>query len=451
MVFFTLLPIKLFYLFIKNNDLVFIYFVIRLTFFLIGFFSLIVFYRIIDQIFSNKILSFVAGFLYIFSPVGFSFFYFIHPETTGSLFLFLGILFFLKFVNNPDNSNNYFTSVVCLVLSSLSKQIFFFISIPVLVLFLHIYCLEKNKKYFEFLFSKEFLNIFLKTSAIAVLLLFIVHPFAIIDFKNFWIYQFQLTGFVNSQYASSFENSFKAWLRVFNSDSLTRFFLLTSLPSLIIAIFKHRKTKNIYYLLFIFNSFTIYIILFLISYLNRLYISSSYTQPIYPLIIMYFIAIINFIWKIQHKWIKYFKYFAQLFLVYFTIFISFSAIIYVISKSIERFQYKDSFIYESYNYVKNNITLSDKVAYDHYVAMPSTLSTVSCHYWNGCGNKKHLENFNPNYVMFYEEFKINGRKHEETKVLESYVKKNNMKLVDKIFDKRSDVVISIYKKNNNKK
>jgi hypothetical protein len=116
-----------------------------------------------------------------------------------------------------------------------------------------------------------------------------------------------------------------------------------------------------------------------------------------------------------------------------------------------RLDYKNSISFKTYEYI-NNIRSGDKIAHDHFVAVPFDMNNISCHFWHGCGTD-YIEEFNPTYVMFNPNFSFNGPS-KETLRLKKYIKDHNMKLVSKIASRQGNinggddtVQVWIYKKN----
>jgi hypothetical protein len=122
-----------------------------------------------------------------------------------------------------------------------------------------------------------------------------------------------------------------------------------------------------------------------------------------------------------------------------------------------RLDYKNSIAFRTYEYINNNIKSGDKIAHDHFVAVPSNMNNISCHFWHGCGTD-YIEEFNPTYVMFNPNFSFNGPS-KETLRLKKYIKDHNMKLVSSIAARQGNIVdininggddavkVLIYKKN----
>ena len=155
---------------------------IRLVLFLIGLASVLAFFEVTRQFLKHELFSFLAGLLYITSPAIARFFYFIHPETTGLLFLFLGILCLQKFHQHVARDLRWYVfGLLSLVLSVLSKHGFFFIALPVLFLYLYIYCHHHQISPFRFIFSRKFGVALLASSLLAALMFFVINPFAFLQ------------------------------------------------------------------------------------------------------------------------------------------------------------------------------------------------------------------------------------------------------------------------------
>jgi hypothetical protein len=103
-----------------------------------------------------------------------------------------------------------------------------------------------------------------------------------------------------------------------------------------------------------------------------------------------------------------------------------------------RLDYKNSIAFKTYKYINNNIRSGDKIVHDHFVAVPSNMNNISCHFWHGCGTD-YIEEFNPTYVMFNPIFSFNG-KSVETERLAKYVKDHNMVLIGKITSLQFNIV-----------
>jgi hypothetical protein len=442
--FLVLAPLKFILSLLGIESKFIIYFSIRLLFFVLGLCSVIIFYNLNYKIFLNNLISFIATILYIFSPVGFHFFYFIHPEIVGSLFLFLGLFYLFKF-SQKQKYKFYFISASFLILSSLSKQIFFFISLPVFFLFFHTYCVKFNKKYSEFLFTKTFANFFFITVILAITILFIIHPFALIEFKKFIDYQLYFLHFVNSEYTFSLSESLSRWLKVI-IEIPPLFLMILFLPiMLIVGLFNYKvKLLNFFY----FNTLivAIFVILLLIIFLNRIQINIVYFSPLYPFLILALIGSLNFFLTNKNSLNSFFITISIVFVLFNFIF----SIYYSFPKMISRFFYKDSLAYKTYEYNLINITKNDRLVHDHYISVPTKLKVRSCHFWQGCGEINTISSYDPNIIIFNEDWKVNGKITKDTTTLLEFVRNNNFYLKAKIFgtvDSHNNVgSASIYRK-----
>ncbi len=440
--FLLLFPIK-FLSFLLGSDLkLVLYLSIKLIFFGLSSLSLIAFYSFLKKVFQSKILSVFGSLFYIFSAIGYSYFYFIHPETTGIMFIFFALINFLNFLKDKDGKY-YKYGLFLLVLASLSKQIFFFISLPIMLLYLYFYYNQNLKECFKNIKSKKFISILFKTFIFSLFVFFVIHPFAFFEPLEFIDYQKSLTVFVNGQYSLALADSSKKWLEIILNVKLLKFFIFLS-PVVILSFFVNKIKKGLLFknikkshiFLFYYNFIFLIILSSLIVYGNRMFIGATYLQPIFPFFIIFFISILYFLLKNNVK-ILYYP------LVYILVIIFISDSYNVFNSAKKRFLYKDSMAFTTYNYIKKNIAKDKVIVYDHFVATPSDY-VKSCHYWHGCGNKDHLLNVDPDYIMFNPNRSINNKEMDELKVLKNHVKLKNMTLMDSL--KVDDISILIYKK-----
>ena len=389
-----LAPIKFVsYIFDIENKFLF-YMTTRLILFLIGLISVIAFYELAKLLFSNKFISCIAALLYIISPVGAKFFYFLHPETTGSMFIFLAVICLLKFIKTPQNNNLYFWGLTCLVLAALSKQIFFFISVPIVYIFFHYYCNFYNKTYLAFFTSRVFVSLMGISVAISLTILFIIYPQAILEPLEFIRLQTRLRNIFTED--KPLMESVIAWADIIKRlpvIALSLFFL----PTAIVSILIYNKSKNDKFFLYSINLISILFIVFLVVTNNRHLFAPTYLQPIYPFCILALLGITIYIKNIKYSVLKALSITAC---ASFFLLVLCSNIYTVIPDNINRLMYKESIAYQTNMYTKNNITSTDKVAHDHYVSFPNNMRNLGCHYWQGCGNSDTLNEYKPNYVMF---------------------------------------------------
>jgi len=113
----------------------------------------------------------------------------------------------------------------------------------------------------------------------------------------------------------------------------------------------------------------------------------------------------------------------------------------------ERQVYKRDIPFKTYSYIKKNLNLDDRVANDHFVAIPLNLSKIECHYWRECNSYERIKLNNPNYVMFKVPIPVYAwSDNPEAKSLKKYAEDNKMKLIKKIKHNKNSDSILIYKK-----
>ena len=114
----------------------------------------------------------------------------------------------------------------------------------------------------------------------------------------------------------------------------------------------------------------------------------------------------------------------------------------------QRFSYKEGVSYRSFEYIKENLSIDDKIANDHHVAVPYSMKNISCHYWQSCNNYDKIVLFNPNYVAFAHPLPVwSWSDNPEGKALEKFVKDKNMQLIKAIEDKNSTIKILFFRRN----
>ena len=159
--FLFLLPFKIIFFIFKIDSAFFTILLIRFAFYLIGLFSVFTLFRLCRKVLGTKnlIINFLLTVLFIFSPFN-NLFYFIHPETTGILFIFLAANYLFDY-ENKSKKKFYYYSFICAILATLSKQQFF-ISSFFLSVFLFFIFYNKNKIILlTSVFFKELIKVFL--------------------------------------------------------------------------------------------------------------------------------------------------------------------------------------------------------------------------------------------------------------------------------------------------
>jgi len=130
--FIILSPFELIFGITHHNHPEVINFTIRAILFAISLFAVLVFYTVCLKLTRYRTISFFAALLFMVTPITSTFWHTIHPEAAGILFFLLGALYFLHFRESRERKD-YIFCLVFLVLSSLSKQPFFVVSLFVLL------------------------------------------------------------------------------------------------------------------------------------------------------------------------------------------------------------------------------------------------------------------------------------------------------------------------------
>jgi hypothetical protein len=114
-----------------------------------------------------------------------------------------------------------------------------------------------------------------------------------------------------------------------------------------------------------------------------------------------------------------------------------------------RLRYKESLLYKTYNYIQKDVPDGSRVVYDHRVAIPSGKGIVACKSWNECATKD-LVGFNPDYVIFSENWTLSGVTTPETARLIKYVRDHHFEFITEISSTslytEGDFTVSVWKK-----
>ncbi len=418
-------------------------FTIRLVFFFIGLALVLAFNRILGNLSGGKFyfLNFLLTILLLLSSMH-QIFYFIHPESTGALFVFLSILCLIEY-SNSERQITFALGVICMSLASLSKQPFFISCLPILFSFIYLMKKKSSLSWLLFLKTDLFSKTAKQTFIFSLFTFVIVHPYAFINPKDFLTFQYQLgINFYNKDV--SYFQSICNWL-VCTKHNFLMFLSLLSLVFVIpYSFYKYIKTKGKHFFLAGMNGTSAIICFLFVAYGNRTVVYDNYLLPSYLFLFLnifclgYFILIF---FRGRYRFV--FSMLASLFLLF---------SIYKFGKetfqdSIIRLNYKKSIAFKSHNYIKSTIKPGDKIAHDHLVAVPREFKSASCHFWNGCGTD-FIEEFNPNYIIFDPNFSyINPGPTNETQRLNKYVQDHKMILIEKISsDLPSSLSVSVYKK-----
>ncbi len=425
--FFLLLPIKIFALLFGSSSDFLSVLLIKLTFFLIGLLAVLGLWIGLNKIGAGKryLISFCVCLLFVFSSTSYLF-YFIHPETTGALFIFAAIGCLIEYVKKAKNIT-FLLGLTFLVLASMSKQTFFIGSIFIFIGFIHFYRINISKTFLDFMRSKDFYKLARNTTLVSFSIAFIIHPYAFIDFLDFLSYQSELSKSFSSGAELSYVNSIVAWIDVLKFDSVMLFSFLTLPFVFIISLYKYKVEASQVSYLSLLNSFAAISTFLFVAYGNRLVFSHHYLFPAYLFLFINIFIIFDFLTSLPNNFLRrFFKVFAVYFFILFIAVCARNAIL----KSFARFDYQSSIAFHTYSFIKNNVKNDDKIAHDHFVAVPFEMNSISCHFWRGCGTD-FIEKFNPNYVIYNPNYSF-AWPSKETERLTKYVQDHNMILITKI-------------------
>jgi hypothetical protein len=408
----------------------FLFVSIRLILFMIGLASVLAFYEVAKRILKQNFIGFIASILYIASPMISRFFYFAHPETTGLLFLFISILCLIRYYEGLAKDHRWYTlGLSSLVLSVLSKQQFVLLAPSVIFLYYYFYCHYHKKSLFRFFITKQFVRVSIASIVLSVAIFFIINPYAFIQPHMFIENQFKVVPGLNEG-SSELLQGLGAWFNILKGYPIILFSIL-SFPFTILGVFILRRGQSIGKVLYIVNILSALLYGGIISIYSISFFSAHYFVPIYPFLILNFLSV--FLYIIRKSNVSLVK-FLLTFSLFSIIVVEFSA---SLPMGYDRLMYQDGTTYKVYTYIEENIPESSKIAHDHTVGVPSNIK--GCHYWNICA-RDYIEGFQPDYVIFNEDYSISGVLHAPTARLHQYINDHNFVLITTIEE------VSVWKK-----
>jgi len=440
--FLLLIPIYLVKALKLVNDDYFFFVAIRSILFVIGLSSVLAFFDIAKRALKHGFLAFTAAMLFIASPVTSKFFYFLHPETTGLLFLFLGISCLLNYNDSQAKDARWYAfGLLSLVLSALSKHVFLFTAIPVLFLFVYLYCNHHEKSILSFLRSKQFIKVLFVTTLFSLFIFFIINPFAFFQPKIFLDGQIYLFS-AHTQDNITRSEALKLWLEIIKEVPAV-FISIILAPLALFGLAFGAHDQKIERVLYAANIISAIFFVGFISVTSLHIINNTYFAPVYPFFILNLLSIPLYVFR--RSKVGFIKFSVILSLIYLLFFLLVDSFSLSIPLGYTRLTYKDSITYETYSYIEKNIPNGSKITHDHLVPISSEKAVIGCQYWQGCGTD-YIEEFNPDYVIFSENWLFNGERLPEALRLEKYVSDHHFILVDTIRHEGADFTISVWKK-----
>jgi len=425
--FWILLPFKILFSIFHITSQSAILFLIKLILLFIGTITIVLIFDIVKILSKNSFFAFLCSLYSIsFHPIN-HWLYFIHPDSTGLLFLLLSSICFVKFSNQKTNDLNlYYIGLFCLVLSSLSKHIFLFLCLPLFISYLYLIGKKNFNTILDFAKSKLFLNLFIKSTILSLVIFFIIHPFAFLEIGKF--FKIQIDQVHNNGGTIPKSESIPTWIEKIKGDIIVSINLFILTPLLLLAAF-NKKINYKVPAFFYWSVFGTFFASTLLVISESMWMNMIYFYPMYPFMIINIAYVFFLIGKYKYKIISLIV-LTPISLVFLGSFISNSFETY--NNLYARSLYKHTTAYKSFAFVES-LPRDVKITWDHFVAMPDSRNrNYDCFYWSNCGSKESVFKFSPDYLIFNENFLYNGDYSKNTKILRDYVSQNSYKKIELI-------------------
>lgn len=401
---------------------------IRSVVFFMGLISMLLFYQLALHLFQSQKIAFISALYFITTSIGSSYWYMVHPETTGMAFSLAAILYLVKYIDNPRYVY-IFLGYSCLIFAALTKQSFSFIFIPVVYLFLFYYINYINS--FSVLMDKivsDFLKSVFLFPFLGIVILFLVHPYLLSEFQTFLAGQHYLTKI--HQADLTFLQSFEHWSIVFQSNALilANIVLIIALVFLLISqsllkTYLIIKTPIIVNNLFITSVMFCGLFLVLVIYGARTPFSHvvGYFYPILPLLILNLVAVAIFVWRRLSSVKLKLAYAMCLAIPLTNTMVSDS--LQAISSVLEKMSFKNTTNYKSREYLSNNFIMGGRVMHDPSIPIPKSFTAFACNFWS-CSLSDTAK---PHYIIIQENYP-----HVNHDPIYAYIQKHQYTLIKNI-------------------
>jgi len=415
--------------------------VFRLTSFIAGFASCVLFFNLSKLLFKSELIAFLGTLLFMLHPIGSLFFYSVHPENMGMVFALIAILYLVKFTT-AQNYHYFYISYLSLVLAILTKPVFAFVLVPVLFSFFLSYCHGNGISYSGMLLSRKFAKILLYTFGIAISVTLLVHPHIIFEFYNVYGEQ-QMIDSVQPSFANLLSSP--VWLFDYQNDSLINLNMIVLVAVIFYLIFTKINSLNILFLtsLLYCNLFIVFII-----YGSNSPVSLNVLYPILPLLILNIMATITFTLELLSSLVysKYLKFSLALLLgIYFSpVFLTNILAITAANGMLNKLAYNTT-QYQSKRFIIGDIPVNSSIVHDPSIPMPN-LYNKTCTFWVCSINSKtdfvilqqdsvhagEQDFLNINHLVFPTTTYIQKLSNEESYFDERYALGSQFKLIKKI-------------------
>lgn len=362
-------------------------FTARTLLFLIGGFTVFHAYRLCRNFIPAGWSTF-GVLAFVTNPVSAHFFITIHPESLGMLLQIIAARLFLAVYRSPDFSHlHYLFAIAFLSLAALCKQPFV---VTGGLLFLCFLLLQMRRAHSTGLTAHQVGQLALQTVGVAIAVLFIIHPYAILEPARFL--QAQLT-LMSEHSPKSFAEVAPQWGGVM----LSNFVVLLNFILFPICLLLPRSHFP-YKISVIFTIIATSIFIFQ----ARLFITSTYLYPAYGFLFFnatYFLA--------RVLWPQLKTHLGQL-----RASMAVAALIppavLVLGSNFANSSYQAhakyfldglSTSHVAWSYL-SKLPVGTRIAYSPNVAVLDPLKKTGCHAWQGCADATKLEAFNPDFVVF---------------------------------------------------
>ncbi len=379
-------------------------FLIRTIFFCISLGSVLALYYLLKTFFKkDEIVPLLGTTLYVLNGLKTKLFVDVKPETTGLLFLFVAILFLLKFIDtNKDKLKKiflyYILGMFFATLSVLAKQSFVFMFFLIVFLFYWEYTIKFNLKFWQGIINKKTIKIIIFTFVLIVLTIFIVYPHLFRHPLNFLHSQkILLKDHGNSgELVLRGKDLYFKWIETIFNNIFLKISLFSSVISLTVLTFSKKFTYKRLLIIFIIS---VPFITFLICRNSGLFINPTYLLPMFPIFIF---ALLFPFFMIKNIKQSFFKLPTLIIYGYLFTFMLLSNLFGIRNDLLERKNYKTSDTWTISKYISQNIPNNSKLAISQEILVPSNdnFSYKTCHWWNNCGSWQQLVNFEPEYLIF---------------------------------------------------
>jgi hypothetical protein len=428
--FVLLLPIKIFVWFLGIDSYLPILIGLKILHFFYGLLSGVTFYFLMIK-FSDRIFAFVFTLILLLASPLSLYLYTLHPESVGIIFLNLASIYLIDLLNyevrdKTKTTHQYYIILLFLVLSALSKLSFLLITAPLYIMLLAIY-LEKTKRLsWRFLRSSDFRGLFLKSILFAITVFFVINPFFFIHIKFSIMRQIELVAILsNSPVALQNHNEvLAAWVAVFLSSPIL---LMCIASTLIVSIYIFVKkikrpfvNKSLLFLQFCIIAIFLYFI-----FTIKLFISSHYFIPLVPFMLINVFLVV----KEMKRYMPVPELLKPIIFITILSSITYMDIVRNIESMNDFYSYKNKSQYKIYSYIKNEIANNKTIIHDHTVAIPDGMQIHSFHYWQNSIETLLDVGRNADYIIFYPEFKVNGKLTDRTIILMDIIKNHHYKKI----------------------